>query len=231
MSTQARWCGTTDHWDLDHPFERYLIDTAVAPDKSQVLWINPRIRTGERRKVLTGIPGKTGIVYTLDRRTGEFLWATPTVKQTVVSKIDGATGEVTVNPASTFSKAGEEHLICPNSNGGKNWEAGAYSPLNNVMYFPLQNTCAVIAPIADKPVPNSLYAIRSKAEFPEGVDKVGTIQAISVETGRTLWKYEQRAGMTSIVATGSGLLFAGDTNGHFRAFDQDTGKIRNSSGG
>ena len=69
-----------DHWDLDHPFERYLIDTAVSPDKSQVLWINPRIRPGERRKVLTGIPGKTGIVYTLDRRTGEFLWARPTVK-------------------------------------------------------------------------------------------------------------------------------------------------------
>lgn len=214
-----------DHWDMDHPFERYLIDTAVAPDKSEVLWINPRIRPGERRKVLTGIPGKTGIVYTLDRRTGEFLWATPTVKQTVVSKIDGATGEVTVNPASTFSKAGEEHLICPNANGGKNWEAGAYSPLNNVMYFPLQNTCAVVAPISDKPVPNSLYAIRSKAELPEGVDKVGTIQAISVETGRTIWKYEQRAGTTSIVATGSGLLFTGDINGHFRAFDQDTGKI------
>jgi len=214
-----------DHWDMDHPFERYLIDTVVSPDKSQVLWINPRIRPGERRKVLTGIPGKTGIVYTLDRRTGEFLWATPTVKQTVVSKIDGATGEVTVNPASTFSKAGEEHLICPNANGGKNWEAGAYSPLNNVMYFPLQNTCAVVAPISDKPVPNSLYAIRSKAELPEGVDKVGTIQAISVETGRTIWKYEQRAGTTSIVATGSGLLFTGDINGGFRAFDQDTGKI------
>ena len=29
----------------------------------------------ERRKVVTGIPGKTGIVYTLDRQTGEFLWA------------------------------------------------------------------------------------------------------------------------------------------------------------
>ena len=130
-----------------------------------------------------------------------------------------------MNPASTFSKAGEEHLICPNANGGKNWEAGAYSPLNNVMYFPLQNTCAVVAPISDKPVPNSLYAIRSKAELPEGVDKVGTIQAISVETGRTIWKYEQRAGTTSIVATGSGLLFTGDINGRFRAFDQDTGKI------
>ena len=30
-------------------------------------WINPRIRAGEVRRVLTGIPGKTGIVYTLDR--------------------------------------------------------------------------------------------------------------------------------------------------------------------
>jgi len=25
-----------------------------------VAWINPRIRPGERRKVVTGIPGKTG---------------------------------------------------------------------------------------------------------------------------------------------------------------------------
>jgi len=29
----------------------------------------------------------------------------------------------------------------------------------------------------------------------------------------------------SIVATGGGLIFAGDTNGRFRAFDQDNGKI------
>jgi alcohol dehydrogenase (cytochrome c) len=31
--------------------------------------------------------------------------------------------------------------------------------------------------------------------------------------------------MTSLVTTASGLIFAGDTNGRFRAFDQDTGKI------
>ncbi|MAW63394.1 MAG: hypothetical protein CL473_05355, partial [Acidobacteria bacterium] len=67
-----------DHWDLDHPFERILVDTAVAPDPESVQWINPRLRPGETRKVITGIPGKTGLVYTLDRETGEFLWATPT---------------------------------------------------------------------------------------------------------------------------------------------------------
>jgi len=214
-----------DHWDFDHPFERYLIDTLVAPDKSQVLWINPRLKPGERRKVVTGIPGKTGIVYTLDRQTGEFLWATPTVRQNVVTKINGATGEVTVNPETTFSHKGEERFVCPTTAGGKNWEAGAYSPLNNVMYFPLQNTCMTVMPISDKPVPNSYYAIKYTMQFPQGEDKLGTIWAISVETGRTLWKYEQRAALMSLVATGSGLLFGGDTNGHFRAFDQDTGKI------
>ena len=105
-----------DHWDLDHPFERILVDTAVAPDPSEVSWINSKIKKGERRKVITGIPGKTGIVYTLDRRTGEFLWARPTNFQNVVSKIDGATGAVTVNPETTFTHGGEKHLICPNSN-------------------------------------------------------------------------------------------------------------------
>ena len=57
-----------------------------------------RSSPAKNRKVLTGIPGKTGIVYTLDRKTGEFLWAEPTVRQTVVSSIDGATGKVTMNP-------------------------------------------------------------------------------------------------------------------------------------
>ena len=75
-----------DHWDLDHPFERLLVDTAVAPDPAAVSWINPRLEPGAVRKVLTGIPGKTGVVYTLDRETGEFLWARPTVTQNVITR-------------------------------------------------------------------------------------------------------------------------------------------------
>ena len=34
------------------------------------------------------------VVYTLDRETGEFLWATPTIAQNVITNIDGGTGEV-----------------------------------------------------------------------------------------------------------------------------------------
>jgi len=51
-----------DHWDFDHPFERLLVDTVVVPDPTQVVRINPKLKPGERRKVVTGIPGKTGII-------------------------------------------------------------------------------------------------------------------------------------------------------------------------
>ena len=214
-----------DHWDLDHPFERLIVDTAVAPNAQAVRWINPRIRAGERRKVVTGIPGKTGLVYTLDAKTGEFLWATPTVLQTVISSINGADGKVTVNPEMLFGKKGDQRFVCPNTNGGKNWEAGAYSPLTNTMYFPLQNTCMESTSTLDKPDPASLYGLGNKSVIATGTDKVGTVQAISVETGVTAWKFEQRAGTTSLVATGGGLLFGGDVNGRFRAFDQTSGKV------
>lgn len=57
------------------------------------------------------------------------------------------------------------------------------------------------------------------------VKDAGTVQAISVETGATAWKYQQRAGTLSLVATGGGLVFGGDTAGRFRAFDDRTGKV------
>jgi alcohol dehydrogenase (cytochrome c) len=222
-----------DHWDLDHPFERILVDTAVAPDASEVSWINPRIQAGEERRVVTGIPGKTGVVYTLDRETGEFLWATPTVTQNVINGIDGATGVVSENAEVVFTQAGQQVFACPTWNGGKDWEAGAYSPLTNTMYMPLRQTCArmmAATEFEDRPnEPNesraAIYAIAYRHQVAPGTDNVGTVRAISAETGATEWLYEQRAATMSLVATGGGLLFGGDTNGRFRAFSQQSGEV------
>jgi alcohol dehydrogenase (cytochrome c) len=214
-----------DHWDLDHPFERLLVETAVAPNPREVPWINPRIKPGERRKVITGIPGKTGVVYTLDRQTGEFLWARPTVMQNVIKGIDGATGAVTVNEDLLFTRINQELFVCPGSNGGKNWPAGAYSPVTNMMYMPMQNMCMTATTTTDKPDPKLVYGINMKQEWAIGADKAGTVWAISAETGQTVWKHEQRAGTMSLVATGGGLVFGGDVNGRFRALDDKTGKV------
>ncbi len=226
-----------DHWDLDHPFERLLLDTAVAPNPDAVSWINPRIQPGEVRKVMTGIPGKTGIVYTLDRETGEFLWATPTITQNVISHIDGATGTVTENAELVFSAYGQEVLACPTWAGGKDWEAGAYSPLTNTMYFPLRNTCARMfatgtpdgererALTAGGQGVLEIYSLAARHQITPGTDQLGTVHAISAETGETTWLHEQRAATVSLVATGGGLVFGGDVNGRFKAFDQETGEV------
>jgi alcohol dehydrogenase (cytochrome c) len=183
------------------------------------------VKPGERRKVITGIPGKTGVVYTLDRRTGEFLWARPTVYQNVISGIDGNTGEVTVNSEVQFSAINQSHLVCPGSTGGKNWPAGAYSPLTNMMYFPLQNLCNMATTTTDQRDPSKVYGISMAQQLAPGTDKVGTVWAISTDTGHAAWKYEQRAGTLSLVTTGGGLVFGGDDNGRFRAFDDKTGKV------
>ena len=51
------------------------------------------------------------------------------------------------------------------------------------------------------------------------------MHAISAETGVSAWVHEQRAATMSLVATGGGLVFGGDVNGRFRAFDDTTGEI------
>ena len=214
-----------DHWDFDHTFTRILVDSEQAPDPGQVAWINPRIDPHKTYKVLTGIPGKTGIVYTLDRTNGQFLWAKPTIKQTVVQSIDGATGKVTDNPADVFTGPGQSADMCPSFAGGKNWPEGTYSPKTGLMYMPLQNLCSVVNS-AEKGSTGAInMGITNVAKMAPGTTDVGTIRAISVKTGDTLWKFDQRAGMMSLMSTAGGLVFAGDAVGRFKALDDTTGKL------
>jgi alcohol dehydrogenase (cytochrome c) len=215
-----------DHWDLDHPYERMLIDTAVAPDASEVPWINPRLRRGEQRSVVTGIPGKTGLVYTLDRATGEFLWARPTITQNVIERIDGATGAVTIAAEQLFTGPDQSRFICPTTNGGKNWPAGAYSPRTKLMYFSMANTCMRTTSVAAVATPEMIYAINNETVItPDADGKVGTLRTIAVETGKAAWRYDQRAALTALLATAGDLVFGGDVAGVLRAFDAETGTV------
>ncbi len=162
------------------------------------------------------------MTYTLDRETGKFLWARPTVHQNVVASIDGKTGEATVNPAALFSAMGDKAEICPALTGGKNWQAGAYSPLTNMMYYGLQNTCADVTVTIDKPDVESLYGTSGRDKLAPGATGIGSLFAVSAETG---WKFDMAGTALSVVTTGGGLVFGGDIEGNFRAFDQETGAV------
>ena len=214
-----------DNWDLDHTMERMIVDTAVAPDPKEVTWINPRLKPGEKRRVITGVPGKTGIIYTLDAKTGEFLWGRATIRQTVVQSIDGATGKVTINPDALFNKVGDTRFICPTPSGGRNWPAGAFSPKTGLMYIPMQNTCQQMTAVLDKPDLASAYGFSGRTELAPGMTTLGMVGAYSASTGKTAWKLDQKAGVLSLVATGGGLVFVGDLGGRFKALDDRSGKV------
>jgi len=231
-----------DYRDLDHPFERMIVDTTVAPNPDEVPWINPTLKPGERRKVVTGVFGKTGIVWSIDAKTGEFLWARPTTFQNVMKSVDAKTGKPIVSDLSD-PKEVPPNPSCPHLYGGKNQPSGAFSPDTGAMYFPLNNACSAgigtwgganAGQKPAQPAPSLRladgFAVTGRMVLPPGSDPakspVGRLEAISASTGKTLWKYEQRAPIYgSLLTTGGNLVFSGDMIRRFRAFNAQNGQV------
>jgi len=216
-----------DNWDQECTFEMMVINTPVNPDRNAqgMLATNPDARRGQR-KTLTGVPCKTGIAWSFDAATGEFLWAKQTTAQNLVAKIDGK-GTVTVNEDVVLKDVNKTYSICPTYSGGRDWPMGAYNPKTNTMFMPLSNSCIDTTARTDRgTAPQFVYNTTNVGKFPPGKDKVGRIDAISVETGRTLWSWETRAANYSpLLATASGLLFNGGFDRYLRALDADSGQV------
>ena len=214
-----------DNWDQECTFEMMIINTPVNPDAAGMLSVNPDARRGPR-KTLTGVPCKTGIAWSFDAANGEFLWAKPTTEQNLVARIDPK-GLVTVNEDVVLKEVGKTYHICPTYNGGRDWPQGAYNPRSNVMFMPLSNLCIDSTARTDRgPAPQFVYNTTNVGKFATGKDKVGRIDAISVETGKTLWSWETRVtNYSPILATGGGLLFNGSMDRYLRALDADNGQV------
>jgi alcohol dehydrogenase (cytochrome c) len=214
-----------DNWDQECTFEMMVINTAVNPDPSVMLSVNPNARRGPR-KTLTGVPCKTGIAWSFDAANGEFLWARPTNEQNLVARID-AKGLVTVNEDAVLKDVTKTYHVCPTYLGGRDWPSGAYNPRSNVMYVQLANLCIDSTARNDRTAePQFVYNTTNVGKFAAGKDKVGRIDAISVETGKTLWSWETRvANPSPLLATGGGLLFNGSIDRYLRALDADNGRV------
>lgn len=215
-----------DQWDMDHPFPRMLVDQQAMPDPAEVAWMAPDLEEGRIYKTLTGVPGKTGVVYTLDRESGKFLWARPTIRQNLVESIDGATGRVTPNPETVPTEYSRTYMICPSPTGGANYMAGAYSPQTSSLFMPMQATCADMIALDPAAGDTGTYGMSNRIVIdPEAEGLLGVLYALDTVTGQTRWVHRQRAGMQSVMTTGGGLVFAGDAGGRFTAFDQRNGSV------
>lgn len=201
-----------DTWDLDYIYERILVDLPVDGEM--------------RQQVVT--TGKLGIIEALDRNDGSWLWHVETVPQNVVESIDPETGEKTINEESV-PHIGETTFNCPADPGGRGWPATAYSPRTETLYLPLAEFCSNTTP---QPLdPGQAYTGGGRATFArvpvEGSDgNIGRLDAINLNDQSTEWSYRQRAPITSaVLPTAGGLVFAGDWNRWFYAFDDETGDV------
>jgi alcohol dehydrogenase (cytochrome c) len=93
------------------------------------------------------------------------------------------------------------------------------------MYMPMQNMCMNATTQTDQRDPKLVYCFSNEYIPAPGAEQVGVVWAISAEKGTTLWKHEQRTGVMSLAATGGGLVFGGDVEGKFKAYDDTTGAV------
>src|SRR5437868_1383875 len=217
-----------DDWDQDYTNERILIRTKVTPDAKFVKWINPDVPKGQERDIVVNI-GEGGGMWALDRTTGQFLWANPfpyAEPNFLISDIDVKTGRTTINWDLVLKEPGEHHIICAYNT--KSYWPMSYHPGRNSFYIPYVDDCldmtrAAPGPNGERGQPERRQGVRRPGSDPE---KYGGIAKVNAATGEIVRFYEGSVpGNGATLATAGDLVFWGDLNQKFRAFDADTGKI------
>jgi len=204
-----------DDWDEDWTNERTLFRTKLNPKKEFVKWINPKIKPGEERDVLFAA-GESGGIFLLDRITGEFLWANPfpyDAPNFWLKNIDVNTGKTYLNEGLIFKTKGEEKIVCF-FNTRSYWPA-AYSPLTNSMYVPYIDVCL-----------DNIEGGQRKGVARAGANpqELNGLAKINMETGEIMRFAKGRAPSNgAVLATAGNLIFWGDLNRRFRAYNAETG--------
>jgi alcohol dehydrogenase (cytochrome c) len=184
-----------DVWDLDAASPPILVDVR---DKSG--------------KVIPGVihAGKTGHVYVHDRKDcslirfsdamipQENMWTLPTP--------EGA-------------------RMLPGANGGVEWSPMTVNPQLGLTYA-INLHQPMTYQVQSSPYPGGKLWLGGAFKTIPGEEQWGNISAVDYNTGKIKWQVKTPQPMIGgILATASGLVFTGEGNGRFRAYDAKDGKV------
>ena len=157
-----------------------------------------------------GQASKTGWYYIHNRITGELITKT----------------EPFVPQKNLFAKATTEGtVIYPGILGGANWGPTSLDEKNQIAFV-----SAIHAPIkytlVDEPAHDDLPAIKYASSEPTQDERWGLLSAIDLNAKKIKWQVKTPQPLTGgLLATEGNLVFMGEGNGNFNAYDAKTGKL------
>jgi len=158
-----------------------------------------------------GEAGKTGWFYIVNRNTGKLI------------RRSDAYVDQSRNMFSQPTKEGVQML--PGANGGAEWSPPAYSPLTHSVYVLGMNQLMTFTTGEDPGFqPGKLRLGSAFTNVTKDPVQNGVFVAINVDTGKIAWQHKTKQPLIGgALATAGNLVFMGEGDGYFDAFDATTG--------
>lgn len=158
-----------------------------------------------------GEAGKTGWFYIVNRNTGKLI------------RRSDAFVDQSKNMFSQPTVEGVQML--PGANGGAEWSPPAYSPLTHAVYILGMNQLMTFTTGKDPGFqPGTMRLGSSFTNVEKDPLQNGVFTAINVDTGTVAWQYKAKQPLIGgALATAGNLVFMGEGDGYFDAFDATSG--------
>jgi mono/diheme cytochrome c family protein len=145
-----------------------------------------------------------------------------------------ATGRPVEVPAARYDKTGEPVIVSPGALGMHNWHPMAFSPQTRLVYIPVQVSNGGYAGTKDfklnlQGTNTGTDFIRAAALFNQpGAPPRGNIESYILAwdpvQAKEVWRIKNEVyGSSGILATAGNLIFSGNHNGEFNAYDATSG--------
>jgi alcohol dehydrogenase (cytochrome c) len=199
-----------DTWDYDGTNETVLTDVNYQ---------------GTAHKALVSA-SRNGWFYAIDRVSGKLIYAE---KFATATSVKGVVDGQMVTDDALRPDVGKQVFTCPSFLGGKNWWPIAVDPQTHFAYVPTMHTCMTIkggavSYKAGLPFLGESFNVMHDPAFP---NSWGEVQAIDVNTGKQVWKFDSKLPWNDgMLATAGGLVFSGSADGYLYAFDAKTGAVK-----